>query len=404
MIPRLKPFLDHQEVLALFRSSPNAVEEFEQAFAHTFGVNHAISYPYGRSALWAFFKALGLESIEVIQPAYTCVVVAHATVLSGNIPRFVDIDLTDYNMNLDQLEAAINERTRVILATHLFGYPMDINRIEELVRRAEARYSHKIWVIQDCAHSFGGKWQCQPVVSAGDAALFGLNISKMVTSIFGGMLTTNNPELAQRLRQWRDENYTRASISKSLVRSLYLLAIYPAFNNTLYGFVYWLQEETPLLNSFTKAYHLDEIVRFPPDFQELMLPIEASVGLVQLKKLDDILDCRRENAAFYSEHLEGVAGLTFPPLVEGATYSHYVIRVKDRLGAMKALARKGIQLGQLIEYSVPHMSAYQKFAGKEKYANSLLSSQSLINLPIHAGVKENQRRQIVRSIQELFHK
>lgn len=398
MIPRLKPYLNHQEVLALFRSQINMVEEFEQAFASAFGVSHAISYPYGRSALWAFFKALGLENVEVIQPAYTCVVVAHATVLSGNIPRFVDIDLTDYNMNLDQLEAAINERTHVIIATHLFGYPMDINRIDEIVRRAEARYGHKIWVIQDCAHSFGGAWQGKPVVSAGDAALFGLNISKTITSIFGGMLTTNDPELARRLRQWRDANYTRASIFKSLYRSLYLLAIYPAFNNTLYGFVYWLQEETPLLDFFTKAYHLDETVHFPPDFQELMMPVEASVGLVQLKKFEDILRRRRENAEFYSEHLQGVAGLVLPPLVDGATYSHYVVRVKDRVGAMKSLARKGIQLGQLIEYSVPHMPTYLSYTHGDGFENSLMCSQNTINLPVYASLRHRERKYIVQQM------
>ncbi len=167
-------------------------DEFEQAFARRFNVRYAIAYPYGRSALWALLKALDIQDAEIIQPAYTCVVVAHATLLSGNRPRFVDVSLHDYNMNLDQVEAAINERTRPILATHLFGYPLDIDRLDEIVRRAEARYGHKIWVIQDCAHSFGGEWQGKPVVKAGDAALFGLNISKMITSIFGGMLATDD--------------------------------------------------------------------------------------------------------------------------------------------------------------------------------------------------------------------
>jgi dTDP-4-amino-4,6-dideoxygalactose transaminase len=394
MIPRLKPFLDHREFLALFKSNPNAVSEFEQAFARAFGVKQAIAYPYGRSALWAFLKTLDIHDAEIIQPAYTCVVVAHATLLSGNRPRFVDVSLYDYNMNLDQVESAINERTRLILATHLFGYPLDVNRLDDIVRRAEARYGHKIWVIQDCAHSFGGEWQGRAVVKAGDVALFGLNISKMITSIFGGMLTTNDENLASRLRQWRDANFTHPSWVKAFQRRLYLMAIYPAFNNTLYGFVHWLQEETPLLNRLTKAYHLDEKVHFPPDYQEQMLPVEANVGLAQLGKLQEILRARRENARYYSEHLQGVSGLTLPPLVDGATYSHYVVRVKDRLSVMKALARKGIQLGQLIEYSIPSMPAYSRYIGNEDFPNSLCASRSMINLPVHTHVSATDRSQI----------
>ena len=255
---------------------------------------------------------MDIQDAEIIQPAYTCVVVAHATLLSGNRPRFVDVSLHDYNMNLDQVEGAINERTRLILATHLFGYPLDIDRLDEIVRPAEARYGHKIWVIQDCAHSFGGEWQGKPVVKAGDAALFGLNISKMITSIFGGMLATDDEKLASRLLQWRDANFIHPSGSKSFRRALYLTATYPAFNNTLYGFVYWLQEETPFLNSLTKAYHLDEKVHFPLDFQEHMLPIEANVGLAQLEKFPEILRARQENAEYYTEHLQGVNGFEPP--------------------------------------------------------------------------------------------
>src|SRR5512138_2304565 len=99
MIPRLKPFLGKEEFLAALRPAKDAVANFEQAFAEKFEARYALAFSYGRSALWAFFKALELEKAEIIMPAYTCVVVAHAAVLSGNIPRFVDIDLTDYNMN-----------------------------------------------------------------------------------------------------------------------------------------------------------------------------------------------------------------------------------------------------------------------------------------------------------------
>ena len=108
MIPRFRPWLDWEELSTLFSRNKGCVEKFEKEFARKFQAVDAVAFPYGRSAQWAFFKTIGLENTEVIMPAYTCSVVAHAVSLSGNVPRFIDIDLADFNMNLDLVEEAIN--------------------------------------------------------------------------------------------------------------------------------------------------------------------------------------------------------------------------------------------------------------------------------------------------------
>jgi perosamine synthetase len=398
MIPRLKPFLGKEELAALFRSNHQAVEQFETKFAQEFNASEALSFAYGRSALYAFFKALGIEKAEVIQPAYTCVVVAHATVLSGNTPRFVDINLTDYNMDLDQVAEAINEQTRAVIATHLFGYPLDVVQLNSIIAAAEKRYGHKIWVIQDCAHSFDARWKDEPVSAAGDAALYGLNISKTITSIFGGMLTTNDPETANKIKAWSKTHLQNPGWAKSLRRRLYLLAVYPAFNERLYGLVNWLQDETPLLNRLTKAYHLDEKIHFPPDYLDRLTNIEAQIGLAQLRKYPEIIRRRQEHARCYLENLPAFPGWVLPPWVEGATYSHFVVRVPDRAAVLKAAAKYGVQLGQLIEYSVPHIRAYQKWAVGQEFPNSLLCSQQTINLPVYAHLSHEQRKQVVAAV------
>jgi len=391
MITRLKPYLNKEEVLAIFKHNNKAVPQFEAEFAKTFEAKHAISFAYGRSALWAFFKALGIENSEIIMPAYTCVVVAHAIVLSGNIPRFVDITLYDYNMDLDQVESAINERTRVIIATHLFGYPLNVDRLSEIVRDAEKRYGHKIWVIQDCAHSFGARWKGKLVCNEGDAALFGLNISKMITSVFGGMLTTNNAELNQKMRSWRDAHFHQPGALKSLKRSIYLLATYPAFNESIYGLVHWLQESTPFLNRLTKAYHLDGKIHFPPDYLDQMLPVEARVGLEQLKKYPEILLNRQETVHLYDSQLRKYVCWTLPPIVEGSTYSHYAVLVSERENVLKAFLNHGVQLGQLIDYSIPHMREYGEYMNKQDYPNSKQCSMQIINLPIHSSLHSQNK-------------
>jgi perosamine synthetase len=402
MIPRFKPYVNKDELLALFHLQRDAVLYFESEFARTFEARYALAFPYGRSGLWALFRVMGIKEAEVIMPAYTCVVVAHAIVLSGNIPRFVDITLYDYNMDLSRVEAAINEHTRAVVATHLFGYPLNVDRLGEIVCAAEARFGHKIWVIQDCAHAFGARWQGKLVCNGGDAALFGLNISKMMTSIFGGMITTNSPELYEKLRIFRDRCSVQPSWLKRIRRFLYLLVVYPAFNEHAYGLVHWLQEETPLLDQLTKAYHLDDRIHFPPDYLDQMIGLEAKVGLVQLRKYAEIVRRRQENAHYCDQHLQGVSGLELPPLVKGATYSHYVVRVPDRKAIMVAMRQRGVQLGELIQYSIPHMTVYRRYAnGVSKFPNSLCCSCSTVNLPIHPGLSQSQLEEIVQKTADI---
>ena len=146
MIPRIKPYFDHRELAAVFSKDKNAVEDFEKKFAHQFGAKHGVAFLYGRSGLYALLKSLGIKDSEVIMPAYTCVVVANAVVYSGNTPRFVDIGLDDYSMDPDLLERAINDRTKAVIGTSLFGYPYDADRLRDIIKRS----GRDILLIQDC--------------------------------------------------------------------------------------------------------------------------------------------------------------------------------------------------------------------------------------------------------------
>lgn len=382
MIPRFKPAIGMRELSALARvQRPETVAAFERAFADKFGAREAIAFPYGRSALWAFLQAVGVEGAEVVMPAYTCSVVAHAITLSGNHARFVDIQLSDYNMDLDLLPQAITARTRAIVATHLFGYPLDLDRLEAIVADAEGRYGHKIWLIQDCAHSFGATWNGRNVGASGDVALYGLNISKTMTSIFGGMLTFRDDDLAARVRAWRDARFRPPSLSKAVLRRAYMVAATIAFQAPVYGFTWWLQERTPFLKRLTDSYHLDDIIAFPPDHLDHMLAVEAAVGLVQLSRYDGIIEERRRVAAWYDANLPRRDGWALPPIVSGATYSHYVVRVPDRKATVAEFAKRGVHLGELIQYSIPSLSGYDGAC-----ANALAASKATVNFPLHTVV------------------
>jgi dTDP-4-amino-4,6-dideoxygalactose transaminase len=401
LLPRFKPALGGAELAALGPAPGGAVERFECAFARQFEAAEAIAFPYGRTALWALFKALAIEGQEIVMPAYTCVVVAHATMLSGNTCRFVDVTLDDYNMDLDALEAAISERTGAILATHLFGYPLNLDRFRAVIEAAERRLGKKMLVVHDCAHAFGARWKGQLVWRDGDVGLFGLGISKLITSIFGGMLTLSNRELAGKVRAWRDEHLRSAGFVKAIVRRAYLAAVYPAFSAAVYPMVRWLTDETPLLDGLAKAYHLDDQIRFPPDYLDRMVGVEAAVGIAQLRKYPEIVRRRVEHATQYDLTLPRRPDWVLPPIVEGATYSHYVVRVPERKPVVERFERRGVQVGQVIEYSVPHMRAYGP-RPSTCFPNSWLASQTLINLPVHAGLSDSQRMKVVECFNGLL--
>lgn len=383
LYPRLKPQWSWRELAAAFIPRKKAVSTYEKAFATKFGCEHGVMFSHGRSGMYALFKAWGLDKAEIICPAYTCVVVQHAIVLSGNIPVFVDSAKDSFNMSDEGIEESFTENTRAIVVTHLFGYPMDVNRVEQLVRKAEEKYGHKIYILQDAAHSYGAKWEGELVTSKGDAAIFGSNISKMITSIFGGMITTNNPETYEKLTSYR-KNHFVSNRMKWISRLVYMMATYVAFNKYVYGIVNWM-ERKGLLDRFVKYYDEGKI-DFPADWDQLPIALEARVGMVQLKRYDAIIAARRANALKVIEAFKEDSSIQFREDYLGNTYSHCVAMVENRAEWEERFRAKGYQLGILIEYSVPEMEAYQKYKNGKTFPNSAYYSEHLINFPIWKGV------------------
>jgi perosamine synthetase len=364
MIPRFKPRYGWAEWKAAFTFwSRGNIPKYEKTFAEKFKCEHGVMFPHGRTGIFALLKVWELEQAEVICPAYTCVVVPHAIVLSGNIPVFVDCEEGSFNMSLEGISRAVTEKTRVIIPTHLFGYPMDVHTVQGIAEEASRKYGHKIYVVQDCAHSFGAKWRGDLVTTYGDATIFGSNISKLINSIFGGIVITGEEALAVKLRVWRERNLIDKDWLKSLMRLFYFVAVGFAFHPVFYGFVHWL-ERKGLLNRFVKYYDEDAI-DFPADWNHAIVEIEARVGMVQLRRYDRIIEDRRILAKRLVEEFGARDDVFMLPFDDGATYSHIVAMVEDRSQWVDLYLSKGEQLGTLIEYSVPSIKTYRKYAKDE---------------------------------------
>jgi perosamine synthetase len=380
VIPRFEPRLGLAELSAITRlPQRNGVAEFEVAFAQAMGQRHAVAFPYGRTALLVVLKAMGVRDRVVICPAYTCVVVPHAIVASGNEPLFVDCRPGDYNMDLDEVRNSVDERTGAIIATSIFGYPIDLDQL----RRLRAEFPH-VPVIQDCAHSFAAEWNGEPVNGAGEAAIYGLNISKLITAIFGGMATTDSDELAARLRAIRERELRPPTIAREVRRLAYLLAAYAAFSPRFYGMVNRL-ERAGALNRFVRYYD-EETVDMPADHLDRMTSTEGWVGRAQVARYEEVVRERQAVAEFYDHALRDLDGLHLPPLMDGATYSHYVPRTARRERVISAALGRGVQLGRLIEYCIPDMPAYRdRQRGGRDFPVAREFAHTTLNLPVSSG-------------------
>lgn len=373
MIPRLRPPTGLREVEAAFAARAT-VEDFERAFARAMGQAEAVAFPYGRTGLLLLFEALGIRGREMILPAYTCVVVAHAIMLSGNRPVFVDSEAGGFNMDLDKAEAAITPATAAILATSIHGYPVDLDRLAAL----RARHPH-VQVIQDCAHSFAAEWKGRPVHKEGIAAVFGLNISKIMTSIFGGMVTTDDASLAARLRSLRDSRI--APGGRGFARALYLAAASLALWPPAFGLVQRIAD-LGLIDRFVRYYD-ETLIDMPADHLRQIGRAEASVGVLQCASYGGTVTHRRDIAAFYDEALRPALAEALPPLVEGATYSHYVLRLPDPLRLVAAARSRGVELGRVIDYCIPDMPAYREVsAGQGPFDETRRLNATIVNLPV----------------------
>ena len=177
--------------------------EFEKRFAEWQGSRFAISTTNGTSALHVGLTALGIgPGDEVIVPSYTFIASSFSVAQAGAIPRFADVNLNDHCLSVESAEKLVTERTKAVMPVHLYGNVADMDPIRAFARK------HKLFVIEDNAEAFGGKYQGRKTGTLGDIAGCSFCQSKtFTTGGEGGMVTTDNEDLAWLARSFRDHGY-----------------------------------------------------------------------------------------------------------------------------------------------------------------------------------------------------
>jgi perosamine synthetase len=336
-------------------SAGKYISLFEQGFSRKVGCDHGIACISGTAALHLIMAALGLgPGDEVIMPTHTMIATAYAVSYTGARPVFVDSERHTWNMDLGQLEEKITGRTKAICVVHTYGHPVDMDVVNELARK------HNLYVVEDAAEAHGAEYKGRPVGSLSDAAAYSFYANKIITTGEGGMVTTNNPQLAEVVRTLRD-------------------------------------------HAFSKERHFwHKYIGY--SFR--MTNLQAAVGLAQTEQMDSFVERRRKNAALYSKLLHDVPGLSLPAEEPWArnVYWMYGLLVEDEFGLTRdelrqCLAGRGIETRT---FFIPmHLQpVYYADYQDERYPTAEDLCRRGMYLPSASSLTQQEIEFVVRTVKE----
>lgn len=355
MISIAKPYLDEAEieaVAAVLRSGVIAegprVAQFEQAFAEYIGVDHAVAVNSGTAALHVALLAHGIgKGDEVITSPFSFVATANSIVYTGAKPVFADIVSDTYNISPDEVHEKITSRTKAIMPVHLYGHAADMGAIMEIAE------DHNLLVIEDACQAHGATYEGKKVGSFGTGA-FSFYPTKNMTTSEGGILTTDDPDIAARSRMLRAHG--------------------------------------------SKQRYLHEMIGY--NFR--MTDISAAIGIVQMGRLPEFTEKRRQNARELSNGLKETKNITLPVEKENCThvYHQYTVRTPRRDSLRDTLQEKGIGTGTYYPLCIHQQPLYKEMGYAESFPNSEKASREVLSIPVHPALSDADINTIIAVIKE----
>ncbi len=344
------------------------VKEFEDLFAKRHNVKHALAVTSCTTALHLALVALGVkEGDEVIVPAFTWVSTANAVMYCGATPVFIDIDPVTFNIDTEQLKSKLTDKTKAIIPVHLFGLCADVDKIKEI--------APDLKIVEDGACAAGSALEGNPAGSLGDIGCFSFHPRKSVTTGEGGMLTTNDDELADRLNKLRNHG---ASISEEQRHKGPRPYILPEFDMVGYNY--------------------------------RMTDLQGAVGVVQIQKLDTFIDERSKWAQFYHDQFRDIDWIRTPEYSD--RYKHgwqsYVLFIdeskapKTRNEIMEYLQAEGVST-RPGTHAVHMLGFYSKtFDIKpEDFPGAYAANEYSMSIPLHNKMVEEDYHYVVNLIKGL---
>ncbi|MFH0847738.1 MAG: DegT/DnrJ/EryC1/StrS family aminotransferase [Chloroflexota bacterium] len=367
MIPVCEPLLGEKELEYLtncvksnwISSRGSYIDEFEQKFASYCGSKYGVTTTSGTTALHLALVTKGIgKGDEVIVPTLTMSASLYPIVYTGATPVLVDSEPVTWNIDVGKIEARITGKTRAIMPVHLYGHPCDMDAIMALARK------HHLYVVEDAAEVHGALYKGRKAGAIGDTGCFSFYANKIITTGEGGMVVTDNEELATRARILKDQAHSPQK----------------HFFHEMIGFNY------------------------------RMTNLQAALGVAQLEKIERYIEMRRKNAADYNRRLKEIPGITLPAEREWArnVYWMYAILIQDEFGMTRdelraKLWEKGIETR---DFFIPmhYQPCFHKlglFRGESYPVAEELGRRGMF-LPSSTGLTSEQKEYICDCIQEIY--
>lgn len=403
-IPRFSPTFSPRELRAAVRSFLPAatvhVADFERAFADYIGVGHAVMVPSARMGVYLLLQAWGIKpGDEVLLPSLTYFSVPSIMVSLGVKPVFVDVGRNSYLMDPADLERKITSRSVAAVPTHLYGLPCDMDPILAICRKSGLK------VIEDVAQATGARYKGQRVGSFGDASYYTFGLTKNITTLQGGMLTTSDDALAAKLREITHSHTPLAKkplVKDTMVGAAMMMITRPwIYPFTLHPMmlVQGRMGHDYLEAAFGEPEVLYEEV---PDwfFHSAPTPTQAAVGLAQLQRIDGLNGLRAHHGRYLLEHLAHADGMILPRLVSGAEpiFMSFPIQVNDVKRVQAHLLAEGVDTarGYMKDCSTLPIFA-GKVGGSGTCPNAKKIEEQILHLPVHPNLSRGDLSHLVEA-------
>jgi len=374
LIPIAKPYLTNAEadeasrvVLSGWVAQGPKVKEFEEKFAEYTGARYAVAISNCTAALHLsmIVSEIGAGD-EVICPSMSYIATANSIRYTGATPVFAEVDPVNFNLDPADAESKITSRTKAIMIAHQIGMPADIYAFNEICAR------HNIKLIEDAACASGSSYKGKKIGSHSELVCFSFHPRKVITTGEGGMITTSNEKLRDRLKLLRQHAMASSSIDR---------------HNT---------------SSALSEDHVEL------GYNYRMTDIQAAVGIVQLSRLDEIVMERRNIAANFIRNLSDIKWLMMPEEKEGffTNYQSFAVRVHNdspvsRDELMLRLGEKGISTRRGV-MTAHRETAYKDLCSKLSLPVSESASDNSLMLPIFVPMLKDDIGKIIEGVREIF--
>lgn len=371
-----------------------AVKEFETRFAQFHGMEDAISASFGRMACYYILRALELPpGSEIIFPALTFWVVPEIARRAGLKPVFVDIDAGTFNLDPARIEAAVTERTRVIVPTHLYGQPCEMDRLMRLAEK------HGLIVVEDCAQAAGARYRGRRVGTFGQAAFFSFQMLKGINTYGGGMAVTNDKEMAAKIRAQAGAEplQTTAELIKRFATGFAARSLVSPK-----GFAWWgypFGAAFSFLSDFDFSKYFWEKIRpldkFPSAYRRRFSNVQAILGLRALERLDEFNRRSQEHAAVYTQGLTDCRSIETPRIIDDAehVYYQYCVYVSDPARAKRRAIRSGVDFETTHVDVCSSLPLFKEFAADCPQAEQTAAA---LQLPVYSRLRTSDVRRVLK--------